>query len=37
MLTQIKATPDTEWLAEVDKFALQNSLRDLNTAFANFF
>lgn len=25
------------WLQEVDKFALQNSLRDLNTAYNNFF
>ena len=37
MLTQIKATPGTEWLAEVDKFALQNSLKDLDAAFVNFF
>lgn len=37
MLTQIKAAPGTEWLAEVDKFALQNSLKDLGAAFVNYF
>lgn len=37
MLTQIKATPGTEWLAEVDKFALQNSLKDLDESYKNFF
>ncbi|MEW6662109.1 MAG: IS200/IS605 family element RNA-guided endonuclease TnpB, partial [Bacillota bacterium] len=37
MLTQIKAAPGTEWLAEVDKFALQNSLKDLDAAYTNFF
>ncbi|QSQ09103.1 hypothetical protein H0A61_01462 [Koleobacter methoxysyntrophicus] len=37
MLTQIKAAPGTEWLAEVDKFALQNSLKDLDAAFVNYF
>jgi len=37
MLTQIKTTPGTEWLAEVDKFALQNSLKDLDKAYKNFF
>ena len=36
-LTRLKGSPDTEWLAEVDKFALQNSLRDLDAAFVNFF
>ena len=36
-LTRLKESADTRWLAEVDKFALQNSLRDLDTAFVNFF
>ncbi|RUR76803.1 IS200/IS605 family element RNA-guided endonuclease TnpB [Chlorogloeopsis fritschii PCC 9212] len=34
-LTQLKK--EIEWLAEVDKFALQNSLRNLETAYKNFF
>ncbi len=37
MLTQIKATSGPEWLVEADKFALQNSLRDLDAAFVNYF
>jgi len=37
ILTELKEAPETKWLAEVDKFALQNSLRDLDTAFVNFF
>lgn len=37
MLTQIKATPGTEWLADVDKFALQNSLKNLDESYKNFF
>ncbi len=37
MLTQLKRDPDYEWLQEPDKCALQNSLRDLNRAFQNFF
>lgn len=37
ILTQLKATSGTEWLSEVDKFALQNSLKDLDAAFVNFF
>jgi putative transposase len=28
---------EVEWLKEVDKFALQNSLRNLETAYKNFF
>ncbi|OOO00481.1 MAG: transposase, partial [Epulopiscium sp. Nele67-Bin004] len=28
---------ELEWLKEVDKFSLQNSLKDLDTAFQNFF
>jgi putative transposase len=34
-LTQLKK--EIDWLAEVDKFALQNSLRNLETAYKNFF
>ncbi|WNN88887.1 IS200/IS605 family element RNA-guided endonuclease TnpB [Gloeocapsopsis dulcis] len=34
-LTQLKK--EIEWLAEVDKFALQNSLKNLETAYKNFF
>jgi len=37
LLTELKRNKDYLWLQEVDKFALQNSLRDLNTAYANFF
>lgn len=37
ILTKLKEAPETKWLAEVDKFALQNSLRDLDAAFVNFF
>jgi putative transposase len=36
-LTRLKVSPDTRWLREADKFALQNSLRDLDAAFVNFF
>ena len=35
LLTELKK--EREWLKEVDKFALQNSLKDLNTAYQNFF
>lgn len=34
-LTQLKK--EIEWLQEVDKFALQNSLKNLETAYKNFF
>jgi putative transposase len=34
-LTQLKK--EIDWLTEVDKFALQNSLRNLETAYKNFF
>jgi len=34
-LTKLKQT--NTWLKEVDKFALQNSLKDLDKAFKNFF
>jgi putative transposase len=36
-LTLLKQAEGYPWLNEVDKFALQNSLRDLDTAFVNFF
>ena len=36
-LTLLKQSKEYLWLNEVDKFALQNSLRDLNTAFVDFF
>jgi putative transposase len=37
ILTKLKEETETKWLAEVDKFALQNSLRNLDAAFVNFF
>lgn len=37
MLTEIKAQNDFSFLREVDSIALQQSLRDLDTAFKNFF
>ena len=36
-LTLLKKEEETAWLAEVDKFALQQSLRDLERAYQNFF
>ncbi len=36
-LTVVKAAEETKWLRDVDKFALQNSLKDLDRAFSNFF
>lgn len=36
-LTQLKRLKEHLWLNEADKFALQNSLRDLAVAFENFF
>ncbi len=36
-LTLLKKDPDHAWLREVDATALQSSLRDLDTAFQNFF
>jgi putative transposase len=36
-LTLLKREEGTAWLAEVDKFALQQSLRDLERAYRNFF
>ncbi|MBT2509855.1 transposase [Streptomyces sp. ISL-98] len=37
VITQAKKTPERSWLAEVSVDALQSSLRDLDTAYANFF
>ena len=37
LLTQLKSTEDHLWLKEVDSIALQQSLRDLDTAYQNFF
>lgn len=36
-LTVLKQQPEIAWLKEVDKFALQNALRDLDQAYAHFF
>jgi putative transposase len=36
-LTALKATPEHVWLNEVSSVCLQQSLRDLQTAFSNFF
>lgn len=37
MLTELKKQPDFEFLKNVDSIALQQSLRDLDRGFANFF
>jgi putative transposase len=37
MLTALKAAPDHEWLREVNAHALQQTLKDLETAFKRFF
>lgn len=37
LLTALKQEPDTAWLKEVSSVCLQQSLRDLDTAFKNFF
>lgn len=37
LLTKVKQQEETVWLREVDKFALQNSLKDLQRAYENFF
>ncbi|WP_328973734.1 RNA-guided endonuclease InsQ/TnpB family protein [Streptomyces sp. NBC_00239] len=37
MITEAKKTPERAWLADVSVDALQSSLRDLDTAYANFF
>lgn len=36
-ITNAKRTPEREWLADVSAVILQQSLRDLDTAFKNFF
>ncbi|WP_407542213.1 transposase (plasmid) [Deinococcus radiomollis] len=36
-LTQAKKDEETIWLKQVDKFALQNSLKDLDRSYQNFF
>ena len=36
-LTSLKRQEETMWLKEVDKWALQNALRDLDVAYRNFF
>lgn len=37
LITQAKKTPERAWLAEVPTVVLQQSLRDLDTAYRNFF
>ena len=37
ILTAMKRNDETRWLKDADKFALQNSLKDLNKAYTNFF
>ncbi|GFE14847.1 transposase [Streptomyces glebosus] len=37
VITEAKKTPERAWLAEVSAVVLQQSLRDLDTAYANFF
>lgn len=37
VVTQLKKQENTAWLAEVDSTALQQSLRDLDRAYQNFF
>ena len=37
ILTRMKQDDETRWLKEADKFALQNSLKDLSEAYTNFF
>ena len=37
MLTSMKRTEEYSWLKEVDSIALQQSLRDLDKAYKNFF
>ncbi|MER6945087.1 RNA-guided endonuclease TnpB family protein [Nonomuraea sp. NPDC000554] len=37
VLTQAKRTPERAWLSEVSSVVLQQSVRDLNTAYKNFF
>ncbi|WP_424530722.1 RNA-guided endonuclease InsQ/TnpB family protein [Sphaerisporangium viridialbum] len=37
VLTAAKKTPERQWLAEVSSVVLQQSVRDLNSAYRNFF
>ena len=37
ILTTMKQNEETRWLKDADKFALQNSLKDLSAAYMNFF
>ena len=37
LLTDLKKREDTSWLKEADSIALQQSLRDLDRAYENFF
>uniref|UniRef100_UPI001FDEEAAD RNA-guided endonuclease InsQ/TnpB family protein n=1 Tax=Streptomyces yerevanensis TaxID=66378 RepID=UPI001FDEEAAD len=37
VITEAKKTPERAWLGEVSAVALQSSLRDLQTAYSNFF
>ncbi|MGW2109191.1 RNA-guided endonuclease InsQ/TnpB family protein [Streptomyces sp. NPDC001948] len=37
IITEAKKTPERAWLAEVSAVVLQQSLRDLDTAYSNFF
>ncbi|WP_327241409.1 RNA-guided endonuclease InsQ/TnpB family protein [Streptomyces sp. NBC_01320] len=37
VITEAKRTPERAWLAEVSAVVLQQSLRDLDTAYSNFF
>jgi putative transposase len=37
VITEAKKTPDRAWLGEVSAVVLQSSLRDLQTAYSNFF
>ena len=37
MLTDLKSQEEFQFLKEVDSVALQQSLRDLDTAYSNFF
>ena len=37
LITEAKSTPERAWLGEVSAVVLQQSLRDLDTAYRNFF
>ncbi len=36
-ITELKASPETEWLKDCDSMALQEAVKDLNKAFQSFF